>query len=160
MIVIKNLIKTVVWSAAIAVFIRIVFGLYSVFGAITLLLPLSIGFICALSISSSSNVGLTIFSLLHMALTCGFYSFFDYSGMLLTLASDTADFFARFSVSDDTRVNILWCILFVMPVYFFSFIVSSGIITSVKIRRKKIRYESDEETLEDAADTDEVTYTE
>lgn len=141
--VVKYLLKTLAWSVGIGIGIRMVFGLYSVFGPPVLLISLGLAIAASVSLSASSNAGFVTVSMLHMVLTTAAYIFFDYSGLFLTLASDTAKFFAGFS-SDDVRVNILWCIMFVMPVYFFCFIVSSGIIASVKSRRLQEMTEDDD----------------
>ena len=142
--IIKYFLKIVAWSVGISVGIRIVFGLYSVFGPPILLISLGLAIAASLSLSASSNAGFMTVSLLHMIMTTTSYIFFDYSGLFLTLASDTARFFSKFTADDSVKVNLLWCIMFVMPVYFFCFIVSSGVISSLKSRKLRIENENEE----------------
>lgn len=151
---VKYFIKTVLWSIGISIFIRIAFGACSAFGAIVLLVPLILAIIAAVSLSTSSNGGFTAVSSIHILLTTAFYAFFDYSGLFRTLPSDSAVFFSRFIADDAVMTNMLLCILLVMPVYFFSFIITSGIIASVRNKRLMAETEADEYYEEDTEEYD------
>lgn len=135
--ILKHILKTVLFSVGISVVIRIVFGLYSVFGHVTLLVPIVLSIFIAFSLSVPGKIGFFTTDLLHVIIVTTSYILLDYFGLFLDLASNTADFFSGFVGTDSVRVNLLWCILFVMPVYFFSFIIVSGIISSIKSKRRQ-----------------------
>lgn len=147
----KYIIKTALWSVAVSIVIRIVFGLYSVFGAPVLFLAIFLGLCTAHSLSTSGIASFTVGALAHVLLVTGFYVVFDVTDLFRMLALDSADFFAKIAGVPDGRVNILWCILFVMPLYFASFVLSAGVISSIKERRRLRIIEAEE-----VAETDEA----
>lgn len=135
---VKYIIKSIISAAVLNVLLRILFGLYSVFGAPVILLAVALGLISALYLSVCGNGAYIAGAMLHILLVTSFYILFDVTDIFRLLPSDSADFFAKFACQGDGRVNLLWCILFIMPIYFFSFVLSSGIISSVKDKRKHL----------------------
>lgn len=142
--------KVMLCSLAVSIIIRIIFGLYSVFGAPMLLLSLLMGIIAALSTAPSSTVGYAASSTLHMLLVTAFSVIFDMTGIFRTLASSSADFFAGAAGIDDAKVNIFFCILFVTPVYFLSYTVFAFIISLLRARSRCRSAETDEEPADHA----------
>lgn len=150
----KYILKSVLLSILLSIVLRIIFGLYSVFGTPVILLALALGLCSALCLSGSGNGTYLAGAMLHILLVTSLYILFDVTDTFRLLASDSADFFAKLAGRADGRVNLLWCILFIMPIYFFSFVVSSGIISSVKGKRKLLIEKREHCANEDAEQND------
>lgn len=146
---ISYIMKVMLISLAVSIILRVIFGLYSVFGALALIPAALMGLIAALSTAPSSTVGYAASSTVHMLLVVAFSVIFDMTGVLRTLASSCADFFAGAVGLDGAKLNILWCILFVAPVYFLCYTVFAFIASLFRAASRRRVIEAEEITEED-----------
>lgn len=130
------ILKILVWSLSVSIGMRIIFGLYAVFGFPILIFPLAAGAAAAISFAPPGSGGLVAASSIHMILVTVLSAVFDVTGILRKLPFDCADFFARAAGMEKISVSIFKSILFVMPVYFLSFILFSVFISSRRFRKK------------------------
>ena len=132
----RYILKVLVWSLSVSIGMRIIFGLYAVFGFPVLLFPLAAGAAAAISFAPPGSGGLVAASSIHMILISVLSAVFDITGLLRKLPFDCADFFAKTVGMEKISVSIFKSILFVMPVYFLSFIIFSVFTSSRRFRKK------------------------
>lgn len=134
---VRYILKIILWSAAVAVGIRVVFGLYAVFGTPVLIVPFGVGVIAAFSMAPASIAGYGAVSMLHILAVAGLSVFFDVTSVFRTLAADSAAFFANATGTDGIR-SVLWAMCYVLPLYFASYVVFGAVISCRRYKRKLV----------------------
>lgn len=130
----KYMLRMFLWSLGISIGMKVVFGMYSVFGAIVLLIPFTVGIIAAFFLTRTGNTATVLLSSVHILLISGFCALADKAGILSDLSADSVSFFLKTAKKTVAGTDVFWSIMFVLGTYYITFITVSLIISSVRTK--------------------------
>lgn len=133
--ILSSVIKTLIWSLIMSIFLRLIYGLYFAYTVPSFVIAAALGIIGAFILSPSTLSGFISSSLFHILSTSAMSFLYDKSGIFRTLSFDCAKFFLSSTVGKAPIVSLLWPIIFITPIYFIAVIITSGIISHYRRRR-------------------------
>lgn len=139
---INSVLKFFLWSVAASVFLRIIYGLYFGYTAISLVLSAILGITGSLLLSTTSTAKFAVTTFLHIVFVAVLSYFYDFSGFLRALPYDSAAYFSA-SSGYDGIISLIWPILTVTPIYFIVLIILSALILASRHRRSDMEAEEE-----------------
>lgn len=132
--VVLGAVKSLFAAGLVSIVIRIVFGMYSVFGVPSLIAPAVIGTLVAAYLIPKGCDRFFGKALSHMVLVTAIFALTDYFGLFCSVGVEAQSFFSD-TFGRAVSHGILISIVCTTAAYFVSLIVASVIIASSHARR-------------------------